>query len=170
MPVRGASRRGVSRPIWTAESGPLVTGRVTMKWLKRPLHNSTLRWSHSSSTPHSHVCVAHGTTKEFRRPEVEADAVDAAAGRPKRGLHRQPRAARRRARWSSLKLLPCSRRPLSQPRRMKIMLPVKSAHAYGAATHAAHSWASPAMDDGLSSATHHAQRRARAEHPKRSRC
>jgi len=120
-PYGGASRHGVSRQIWTAQSGPLVTGRVTMKWVERLLHNSTLRWSHSSSTPHSRVLCTRGTTTKVCGPAVDADAVDAAVGRLKRGLHRQARAARRRARWSSLKLPPCSRRPLSQLRRTKMI-------------------------------------------------
>ena len=44
-----AHRRGtVSRPSGTAPSGPLVTGMVTLKGVKRPLDSSALRRLHSS--------------------------------------------------------------------------------------------------------------------------
>ena len=50
-PVRGASQRSVLRTIGTVPSGALVTGMVTVNWVERQLHNSALRWSHSSCTP-----------------------------------------------------------------------------------------------------------------------
>ena len=58
-------------------------------------------------------------------------------------------------------------RLLAQPRRTEMMLPSMYTHADRAATLATHSQASLAMDGGLCSASHDAQRRPRAKHPKR---
>ena len=160
----------MSRPIWTTQSGPLVTGMITVKWVEQPLRISELSGSHSSTTPHSLCAISTRYNNKSLGPFFEDLIVDAAAARPRRGLHWGSTAAHHRARWCSSQLPPTSRRLVSQPRRGDMLLPWKYTNANRPATHVAHSWTSPAMDDGLSSATHHAQRRARAELEKRSSC
>ena len=155
-------------PPGRAESGPLATGMVMVKRVERLLRNYTLRWSHRSSTPHSLGAISTPYNNKSLGPFFEAVSVDAAAARLRRGLHRRPKAAHRRARWCSSQLPPCSRRLVPQPRRSDMLLLWKYTIANRPATHAAHSWASPAMEDGVCSATHHAQQRPRAEHPKQS--
>ena len=97
-------------PPGRAESGPLATGMVMVKRVERLLRNYTLRWSHRSSTPHSLGAISTPYNNKSLGPFFEAVSVDAAAARLRRGLHRRPKAAHRRARWCSSQLPPCSRR------------------------------------------------------------